>query len=138
MRLPALTVGEYRLALDPSSGRLYASRSARPLGSVSVAGIYRPREEATKLDITSVRALVERTLDVVKGAALLSGDDARCALCGIPLGKSDRPRGIGPKCWEKGQLEKLEETKTRETTKYKRSAEWPYVKRKKHRRKNHG
>jgi hypothetical protein len=107
-RLPSLGVGVYRVSLDTSNRRLYAKCLDRYLGEITVSGIYRPGTDARPLDIESVKLLVERTLDVARGSAILLGLKARCALCGRLLDSKDRLRGIGAKCYEKAECWRLE------------------------------
>lgn len=113
-RLPSVEVGRYTVALDTSSGRLYV-RSPDSLIGVLIPqkGIFRVRSDATKVDIASVKVLVEKFVDVAAGAAALMADSPRCAVCGRPLGatapyKTDRARGIGRVCWEQGEFATFE------------------------------
>lgn len=112
MRLPVFRVGGYTLALDPSTGRLYASRGRRKLGEVRVSGLYRPTPGAWDKDIENIQVIVEHSLDVARGAAILLGMNARCAVCNRKLDSKDTLRGIGARCYEKGQFHRLGEKET--------------------------
>src|SRR5262252_7128882 len=101
-RLPALTVGGYRIGLAPSNGRLYASVDSEPryLGEIR-NGIFRPEPNVSEQHIESVRAIVERTVEVVRAVAATI-KDPKCPICNQLLNPRDRKRGFGPACWEKG------------------------------------
>ena len=107
-RLPSVGVGGYRVSLDSSTGRLYARSRTAYLGTVRGSGVYKPSLEATRDDVAAIGALVERTLDVARGAAILLGLKARCAVCGRLLNSKDRLRGIGDGCYISGEFWRLE------------------------------
>lgn len=106
-RMPALEVGVYRVGLDTSNRRLYATCGVRAIGSISISGIFRISAGSAR-EIESVKLLVENTLDVARGAAILEGLKARCALCGRLLDSKDRLQGIGAGCYKKAECWRLE------------------------------
>ena len=108
-RLPAVRVGGYTVGLDTSNRRLYAGRNGKyHIGSISLAGVFRTIPETRRKDIEAIKAIVENTLDVARGSAILLGMKARCALCGRLLDSKDRLRGIGEKCFRKAECWRLE------------------------------
>lgn len=111
-RLPSVRVGAYRVSLQPASGLLYVKRRDAYLGCILSTDIWRTRG-ATKIDIASIKLLVEKFPSVAAGAAMLDLTDPRCAVCGRPIGTTplyaeDRARGIGHSCWEAGQFATFE------------------------------
>lgn len=107
-RLPAIRIAGYTVGLDSSNRRLYARSRRRFLGSISISGIFRVGKRVSEKDLASVRALVENTLHVARGAAILLGMNARCAACGRLLDSKDRLRGVGVRCYESGEFWRLE------------------------------
>lgn len=108
-RLPAVRVGAYTVALDTSNRRLYASRTGDYfIGDIRISGVFRTMIDSTVEDRDAIRAIVERTLDVARGSAILLGLKARCVLCGRLLDSKDRLRGIGDKCYAKAECWRLE------------------------------
>ena len=108
IRFPSLAVAGYRLSLHPDSGRVYARSRRAFLGSVGVSGVLRLAPKARTRDVAAIAALVENTLDVARGAAILLGFEAKCPVCGARLDSKDHLRGIGPRCYEKGEFWRLE------------------------------
>lgn len=106
--LPSFTVSRTRVAYGPTTGRLHVTVKGKRYASISRGGILRPHRSLTKFDIAVIRTLVENPIDVARGAAILSGFAARCPVCGRVLDAKDRLRGIGPKCYEKGEFWRLE------------------------------
>jgi hypothetical protein len=106
-RMPSVSTGGYRVSLQRDTGRLYARSRGRYLGSVGASGVYRPARASTAVDRASIQVLIEDPLNVARGAAMLS-EEPRCFVCGRPLSQEDIHRGIGPKCWEKGEFWRLE------------------------------
>lgn len=106
-RLPSVSAGGYRVSLQPDDGRLYARSGKRFLGSVGSSEVLRVAKGSTPVDVASIRALIETPLLVALGFAAFD-QEPRCFVCGRLLSKEDIHRGIGPKCWEKGEFWRLE------------------------------
>lgn len=108
-RLPAVRVGGYVVGLDTSNRRLYAGRTGDyHIGEIRVSGVFRVVPGTSRKDIEAIRTIVEKTLDVARGSAILLGLKARCVLCGRLLNSKDRLRGIGEKCYAKAECWRLE------------------------------
>lgn len=108
-RLPSVSAGGYRVSLQPDGGRLYARSGKRFLGSVGRSEVLRVAKGSTPVDVASIRALIETPLLVALGFAAFD-KDPRCFVCGRLLSKEDIHRGIGPKCWERGEFWRLEKS----------------------------
>lgn len=107
-RLPTFRVGGYTLALAPSNGRLYVTHGSSQIGDVLASGIWRPIKFATDQEIADILAIFDDPLNVARGAAILLGMKAQCAACGRLLDSKDRLRGIGEKCFSRGEFWRLE------------------------------
>jgi hypothetical protein len=117
IRLPAFTVSRTRVAYSAATRRLHVTVRGKRYASISRSGILRPSVKLSKFDLAVIRAVVENPLDVARGAAILLGFDARCPICGRVLDSKDRLRGIGPRCYEKGEFQRLETAKPDHVTK---------------------
>lgn len=106
--LPAFTVSRTRIAYSAATRRLHVTVRGKKYASISRGGILRPSTELSKFDIGVITLLVEKPLDIARGAAILSGLDARCPVCGRVLDSKDRLQGIGPRCYAKGEFWRLE------------------------------
>jgi len=111
-RLPAVRVGGYTVGIDNSNRRLYARSRGAYLGEVRLSGVFRPSPDASSKDVEAIRLIVERTLEVARGAAILLRMKAKCAACGRLLDSKDRLRGIGDRCYWKGEFWRLEKGTT--------------------------
>jgi hypothetical protein len=108
IRLPELRVGELRLALHPQSGRLFVRLGERRLGTILTSGIFRPVENIHELGVAAVQVMLDDPLSVIRTVSNAM-PKPKCAVCRIPLGHDiDRDRGIGDKCWKKGEFWRLE------------------------------
>ena len=108
-RLPRLDVGTLRFALHPASGRLYVTLAqTKRLGTILRNGIFRPVEDITPTENATVLTVLDDILGAVKTLSAFT-PSPKCAVCGIPLGHAiDRTRGIGDKCWRKGEFWRVE------------------------------
>jgi hypothetical protein len=107
IKLPSFTVGEVRVSFDPLLGRLFATYANERIGTVKTSGLFEPAPRSRLVSHKLLRDIVEHPLEAAV-AGLILGPRARCAICRIPLGREDRPRGIGASCWEKGEFWRLE------------------------------
>lgn len=114
VKLPSFTVGDVRVAFDPLTGRLFASYADERIGTIKTSGLFEPAEGSRLMTHKVLRKIVENPLEAAVAGTLL-GDCARCAICRIPLGREDRARGIGAKCWERTQLYRLRRVEKRTT-----------------------
>lgn len=117
--MPAFTVSRTRIAYSAATGRLHVTVRGRRYASISRGGILRPSRDLTPMDIAVIRTLVEKPLDVARGAAILVGLDARCPICNRVLDSKDRLQGIGPACYAKGEFWRLETNRVKERKKEK-------------------
>lgn len=107
IKLPSFTVGEVRVSFDPLLGRLFATYANERIGTVKTSGLFEPAPDSRLIAHKLLKDIVEHPLEAAV-AGLILGPRARCAICRIPLGRKDRARGIGAKCWEKGEFWRLE------------------------------
>lgn len=124
--LPSFTVSRTRVSYSPATRRLYVNVGNRRYASISRGGIVRPVTNLSKFDVAVIKTLVENPLDVARGAAILSGLEARCPVCGRVLDSKDRLQGIGPACYEKMEgwrLETTESNRVRKPTRRKKHGE---------------
>jgi hypothetical protein len=107
-RLPALTVGGYRIGLAPSNGRLYVHTPMDYLGEISASGIFRPKKPLTPKEVEPIRAIIERTVEVVQAVAAVTKGDVKCAICNRILLPQERKKGFSPRCWTEGEFNTYE------------------------------